>query len=242
MKVNIIGNGSIGAKYMSASTLLDNHILVDVPNGVTKHLKRLGYDVLNIDTILLTHLHGDHFFDIPFFLLNKLFEKSHAKITIVGPKGSREKIQQLVALGFPNTWEKLKECYEIDIVEYDTNTTIQLPGIKIETKEVKHADFKPAFGYLVEIEGKKIGFSGDSCYCDAIEDLVKESEVSVLDMSMKENGNEAHMGYTEVQEICTRYPNKKIIATHMHEATIEKALANPISNLIIPEINWKLEL
>ena len=54
MKVNIIGNGSIGAKYMSASTLLDDHVLVDVPNGVTKHLKNLGYDVLAIDTILLT--------------------------------------------------------------------------------------------------------------------------------------------------------------------------------------------
>jgi len=241
MKVNIIGNGSIGAKYMSASTLLDDHVLVDVPNGVTKHLKNLGYDVLAIDTILLTHLHGDHFFDLPFFLLNKLLEKNHTKITIVGPKETAQKVQQLVNFGFPNSWEKLKECFEIEMVKYDTDTIIQLPNLKIETKEVKHADFKPAFGYVVEIEGKKIAFSGDSCYCEAIEYLVQEAEVSILDMSMQESGNEAHMGYTEIQDICTRYPEKKIIATHMHERTIEKALANPIPNLIVPAINEKLE-
>lgn len=42
MKVNIIGNGSIGAKYMSASTLLDDHVLVDVPyrNCYTSNLEK----------------------------------------------------------------------------------------------------------------------------------------------------------------------------------------------------------
>lgn len=62
MKINIIGSGSIGADAMSASCLIDEHILVDVPNGIIKHLKNLNYDILKIDTIIITHLHGDHFF------------------------------------------------------------------------------------------------------------------------------------------------------------------------------------
>ena len=61
MKINIIGSGSIGSGVMSASYLIDDHILVDVPNGVIKYLKHLNYDILHIDTILITHLHGDHF-------------------------------------------------------------------------------------------------------------------------------------------------------------------------------------
>jgi len=155
MKINIIGNGSIGSKYMSASTLLDNHILVDVPNGVTKHLKCLGYDVLAIDTILLTHFHGDHFFDIPFFLLNKFFYQDTRKLTIVGPRGMAEKIEQLVELGFPNTWNQLMECYEIQFIEYNEDTTIQLENMQIQAKEVQHADLKPAYGYIVEIGREK---------------------------------------------------------------------------------------
>ena len=39
MEINIIGSGSIGAISMSASTLIDKKILIDVPNGVVKHIK-----------------------------------------------------------------------------------------------------------------------------------------------------------------------------------------------------------
>ena len=44
MEINIIGSGSIGATDMSASTLIDKKILIDVPNGIVKHIKKLGYN------------------------------------------------------------------------------------------------------------------------------------------------------------------------------------------------------
>ena len=66
MKVNIVGSGSIGSSFMSASAIIDDHILVDAPNGIIKYLKHLGYDILKIDTIIITHLHGDHFLIYPF--------------------------------------------------------------------------------------------------------------------------------------------------------------------------------
>ena len=71
MEINIIGSGSIGATDMSASTLIDKKILIDVPNGIVKHIKKLGYNTGEIESILITHLHGDHFFDIPFFMFDR---------------------------------------------------------------------------------------------------------------------------------------------------------------------------
>jgi len=68
MEINIIGSGSIGATDMSASTLIDKKILIDVPNGIVKHIKKLGYNTGEIESILITHLHGDHFFGLIGFL------------------------------------------------------------------------------------------------------------------------------------------------------------------------------
>ncbi len=71
MKLQIIGSGGILQKEASASYLIDDHILIDMPNGSCKNLYNLGIKAENIDHVLITHFHGDHFFDIPFYLLKK---------------------------------------------------------------------------------------------------------------------------------------------------------------------------
>ena len=42
MKLKIIGSGNIFSKYNSASYLIDDKILIDVPNGTCKILKNVG--------------------------------------------------------------------------------------------------------------------------------------------------------------------------------------------------------
>lgn len=79
MKINMIGSGSIGSVRMSACTLMDDHILIEVPNGIIKYLKNQEHDIMQIDTILITHFHGDHFFDLPFYLLEFYFHRKKRK-------------------------------------------------------------------------------------------------------------------------------------------------------------------
>lgn len=101
---------------------------------------------------------------------------------------------------------------------------------------------KPAFGYIVHKDDKKVGFSGDSMYCPAIDKIVKDSDISILDMSLKSEGNQSHMGYLNIKSICNKYKDKVIIATHMHNSARQVALDNPIENLIIPKENQKIML
>lgn len=68
MKITLIGTGSMYTKYNSASTLINDDLLVDLPNGTTKQLLKQGFDLTKIKTILITHFHGDHTADIPFFI------------------------------------------------------------------------------------------------------------------------------------------------------------------------------
>ena len=98
MKIKLIGTGAIYTAYNSACTLVDNKIIIDMPNGTLKQLLKEKINVRLIDTILVTHMHGDHTADIPFFLKYKFnFLKSDKTIKIIGPIGIRKKIIELFA-------------------------------------------------------------------------------------------------------------------------------------------------
>lgn len=121
-------------------------------------------------------------------------------------------------------------------------SNIRLGEYLIETRNVKHGKIKPSFGYIVHKVDKKVGFSGDSMYCPAIDKIVEDSDVSILDMSLKAEGNHSHMGYLDMKDICYKYKDKTIIATHMHNSARQVALENPIENLIIPKENQEIIL
>lgn len=80
MKIEILGSGNIYSKWNSASYLVDDKILIDVPNGTHKTLKNRNIEPININKILITHFHGDHYFDLPFILLEKLKKSKKKKI------------------------------------------------------------------------------------------------------------------------------------------------------------------
>ena len=202
MKINVVGSGSIGSEYMSASYVIDDYILIDVPNGIIKYLKRLGFDILKIDTILITHLHGDHFFDLPFLMLGKYFNHDKTPIKVICPYGTVKKLKYLFRLGFPYDFRKVMNSTNIEFIEHKGRSTIQVGDYLIESRRVRHGKIKPAFGYIVHKDGKSVGFSGDSMYCPMIDEIVENSDISILDMSLKAEGNRSHMGYLDIKEIC----------------------------------------
>lgn len=242
MKINIIGSGSIGSVVPSASAIIDNRILIDVPNGIIKYIKNIGCDVSKIDTVLITHLHGDHFFDIPFLMLEKYFKNDVNKIRIYCPKKTKIYVEKLFKLGFPNDYEEVINNINVEFIELDDKEVIKLDNYKIYPKIVDHGNFKPAYGYVVEHSDKMVGFSGDSKLCDTIYEIVKECDISILDMSLPNGGNDAHMGLDDISLLCDKYNNKKIIATHMHDKTRKKALSVNKNNLIIPNNDFEISI
>ena len=93
MKVEFIGTGSIFATSNSASYLINDKILVDIPNGCCKALKRMNKDVIDVEYIFITHFHGDHFLDIP-FLLSEIYARGSKKITLIGGVELEEKVYE----------------------------------------------------------------------------------------------------------------------------------------------------
>lgn len=236
MKVKVIGTGAITSKERNACTLIDEKILVDCGNGIVKTLMEQDVDILKIDTLLITHLHGDHFLDIPFLILYRRAFAPEKALNVYCPKGTTDIIGKLINLGFPDApdWNNDRIKANVEFKEFDRLDNIEVtPGYIVNSYNVEHSNMKSAYGYTIEAEGKVVGLSGDSSYCKTIEEIVEISDVSVLDTSL-ETGNEKHMGINDIKVLLDKY-GKTIISTHINTKTRQIANEYKIDNWIIPK-------
>lgn len=242
MKLQIIGSGAIITKNASASTLIDDKILVDCGAGTFKQLLRLDCKVKEIDTILITHLHSDHFMDVPFMMLaaRKNYDDEQ-KLTIFLPEGGIKATHEIAKyLWNPEDIAETWWPQNIELIEYKNGEVFAKDGVKVEPVKVVHGELK-ASGFIIEKDGKRIGFSGDSTICDGVERIVEMADWAALDASCPEAGSTVHMGLNDIYKLCNEYPNKKIIATHMFDDT-RKTIRQDIPNLIIPDDGEVFEL
>lgn len=110
----------------------------------------------------------------------------------------------------------------------------------VDSYEVIHGSFKPTYGYIVKCNNKSIGFSGDSSYCENIDKIICNSDLSVLDMSFIQSSNK-HMGVQDIELLAEKH-GKRIISTHMRQEARALATEKKIENLIVPNDGDEYEI
>ncbi len=223
MNIKMIGSGSIMSEQNSPSYLVDDCILVDVPNGTNKAIKRLKYDITNLKAILITHFHADHFFDLPFVLLNLYIntkDNRKDKLYIICNENEKYKIKEILELSSFKSYDEFVNKLNIEIIGIFDGMILDdmLNNYKIDIIEVKHSS--QAFGFVITDKktNKKVGFTGDSTLCYGVERIVMESDLSFCDTSEIIGNQDSHMGIDNINYLLERY-NKKVVTTHLREDT-----------------------
>lgn len=236
MNVELIGTGAIYSKYNSACTLIDDSMIVDVPNGALKQLLNSNHEIEKIDKILITHMHGDHTADIPFLLMYMYKAKQISRKTIIiGPTFIEDKIKQLFEAYNYHALNKIKEY--IQFVELKPNEILEGKeiGYKIKSISVLHGNEAPAYGYIID---DKLGLTGDSSLCEGVEKIARNSKLVIADCS-RINGDSSHMGIDNLEYLVKKH-NSKIIATHLKDETREELLNLKLDKILVKEDGYKV--
>ena len=230
MKIQVIGTGSMWNKYNSACYLIDDNIMIDFPNGTCKYLYRLDIIPNTINNIVLTHFHGDHYFDMPFYILNK--SKSENKdVNIFCSKEGKKKINKIGVLAFPKSFKEA--CNSLNL-RYYFNDNFIIEDYKVEKVLVKHGRMKPAFGYIFSKGNICVGFTGDTSLCESVEFLSSKCKYLFCDC-MLIKGNGKHQGIDNLEYLSKKYPNCIFVVSHLEDVTREKLHEMNIKNIIVPE-------
>jgi ribonuclease BN (tRNA processing enzyme) len=128
------------------------NFLVDCGASSLIALRRFGVDPNTIQTVLISHLHGDHFGGLPFLPLDAQFvSKRRAPLTIAGPPTLTARLHALRETMFPGSTDA-DPGFQLDIVELESQVTAHMNGVSVTPYPVRHPSGAPSYALRCQIE------------------------------------------------------------------------------------------
>lgn len=131
-------------------------ILFDCGEGTQRQFQRSGLSYMQVNKILVTHLHADHYLGLPGLVQTMRLNERKEPLVIAGPVGLRELCEDLrvVPKGSKTAKDakggKRRDGFEVRIVELQSGATLDFPGYQIVAKEVRHTVFSLAYAVVEE--------------------------------------------------------------------------------------------
>lgn len=221
MDIVMVGTGSILTAYLSSCAVIDSKIMIDCPNGSIKKLRYLNIKPDEIDIMLISHFHADHFWDIPFFLMENGWLHTREKpLNIIGPKDLSNRLDTLINLAYPKNWDKIKKQSKLKITEIiGDELEISFDNYIIKCLKVDHGLYD-SYGFMISKDLKVVGFTGDTLICDNVKKMAKDCELLFVDMNFAKPAKGDHMCLSDI-EYLMKEKKAKIIPTHMTDEARE---------------------
>ena len=214
MELFVIGSGAVSSRSGYPGYLIDGVVLLDCPPGSVKKLIRMGTDPVSVTDVLLTHFHADHYFDLPFLLLAR-YKKTETPLRVHCPEEGRRVIPQLLALAYSDI------PLETVPMILDHGDRFEAGGYAVERLAVAHGAKEQCFGYVLEKDGVRVGFSGDTSMCPALEEMAGKCRHLVCECTLS-SASAKHMGVDALLILHSACPDCRLYTTHMTDAAREK--------------------
>lgn len=178
-------------------------------------IRKHGVDPNAIGTILVTHLHGDHFGGLPFFLLDaQLVSRRTAPLTLAGPPGFKDRLLQAMENFFPGSTAAPRK-YDLAIRELEPGEAQEVDGIVVTPTVVSHYCGAPPFAYRIAIDGRSICYSGDTEWVEGLIDAARGADLFVCEAYFFEKAVKWHLDYATLAKRLPEIGAKRVIVTHM---------------------------
>ena len=199
------------------------HFLIDCGASSLVAMKRFGVEPSLVETILLTHLHGDHFGGLPFFILDAQYVSRREKpLVVAGPPGLEDRVNEALEVLYPGSSQTRRE-FTLEFFELTAEIPTTLGGPLLVTPyEVVHPSGAPSYALRVECKGKVVAYSGDTEWTDALIPAAHGADLFVCECNFLEKGAGYHLDYRTLMDHRMELGCRRLVLTHMGDEMLRK--------------------
>jgi ribonuclease BN (tRNA processing enzyme) len=231
MRVKFLGCGDAfgsGGRF-NTCILVDRRersFLIDCGASAMVSIRRFGVDPNCIHTIVLSHLHADHFGGLPSFILDaQLVSRRQHPLVIVGPKGLSGRLHALMEAHFPGSTEVARK-FQTELVEIEPERATNLEASKLDVTGfvVRHPSGTQSLALRIGCDGKTIAYTGDTEWVDALLAAGRDADLLIAEAYTYERKVRFHLDYSTLRDKLELMNPKRIVLTHMSGDMLERKI------------------
>ena len=191
------------------------NFLIDCGATSLVAMQRHGLTTDDIDIILITHFHGDHYGGLPFLFLDAAKQRKRERpLTIVTPQGGYEKTRELIENLYPGTSGVMDEL-DLRFKSYRSYQSISVDSLKATAFPVIHSDEAMSHGLRIEINQHVIGFSGDTTWTDELKSIADGAHLFICECNFFGTETPNHLDYQTLQQKLPELNTDRVILNHL---------------------------
>ncbi|HEV2774452.1 MAG TPA: MBL fold metallo-hydrolase [Solirubrobacteraceae bacterium] len=203
----------------------DTSVLVDCGSGVFSKLRGVC-DYLDVEAIVVTHMHPDHYFDlVPYACALTYGSRGHggrrsddrgprSPRLLVPPDGAALLHTMAVAGGQPHL---LDSAFEI--AEYDIERPARIGGLDVRFQPVPH--YVPANAIELRCAGGgRVTFGADHGPTDALDAFAAQTDLLFLEATLRvadDHEPRGHLTAAEAGDHAARCRARRLVLTHISD-------------------------
>ena len=206
----------------------DYVLLLDCGNGVFSKL-RDHCDYVDVDAVLLSHMHADHFLDLVPFSYALTYAPRQQPVPVAGWPGTSDpaRPELFAPVGASATFRQIVGCWgneelvegAFTIREYQPWDEFEAGPVRVRLCEVPH--YLPTFAIeLMGQDGVRLIYSADCSPNDQLVDFARGADLLLIEATLprpERTGERGHLTPGEAGDHGRRAGVKRLVITHFSD-------------------------
>jgi ribonuclease BN (tRNA processing enzyme) len=247
MQLTVVGSGDAfgsGGRLQTCFLLEAGKRRILLDCGATSQigLSRLQVDANSVDTIVISHLHGDHFAGLVWVVLAAQYLlKRTAPLKVVGPPGLAARYEAAAEILFPGMTQ-VRRQFELSFVEMGVGQPYADADLAVTAFAANHPSGSPSHALTLVIGGRTLGFSGDTDWVDDLVAVAAEADLYITECCAFDRAVKFHLSWRVIEQHLPRLTAKRIMLSHMNPDMLAASADLRGDRIIIAEDGLRITL
>ncbi len=190
-------------------------MLLDCGSTTNTGLAALEIDRNEIETIVVSHFHSDHFGGIPLFLFGGLYEDNRREaLEIAGPPGIEERVRAL-ARAMGHELEGREMTFPLRFREIQPGAEEEIGPALVSGFETRHQIEAHPHGYRVSLGNQNVVYSGDTGWFEELPKLSAGADIFICECTLFDEELDFHLSLEQISEHYEKFDVGQLMLTHL---------------------------